>query len=153
MPAKRSSSLLRVCVIVGVLALVAEGALAQFITRPVPRAVQSPTQAAGVGVTYPGWTPTDVWGVRYWTARPPAILSPATATQTTTVAQGQTAINNTNVVVVQPPSYGYYGGYPYSYPGYGRRATYTYYDRGLFNGMMGPFGLSSLQPLRVTTLP
>ena len=105
--------------------------------------------------TRPGWTPTDIWGVRYWTARPPVVLPQENiVTETTNTVEGQTVINNTNtnVVVVRPPQYGYQWGYPY-YPQYRQPATYLYFDRGLFNGMPGPFGLSSFRPHRVTSVP
>jgi len=151
---KRSFSLLRVCVVAGVLAVFGEAAFAQFAVRPGPYRTARYRATASIRPTPHAWTPIGMRGVWQSPARLP--LAPVTVPQppqSTGATQGEAVINNTNVVIVQPPNYPYYGGPTYYGPWYPRPITYHYFDRGLFNGMMGPFGLSSTQPLKVTTIP
>jgi len=163
---KRSFSLLQVGVVIGMLVVGAQGAIAQV------RGYRTP----GVRVTQSRWSRASLYGARAWTPRPQAVVQPQvgiterTETATTSTTGVGTAIintststntntnTNTNIVIVRPqvPSYygyGGYGGYSYGYPGYRGRTTYRYFDRGIFNAMPGPFGLSSFRPLEVTTIP
>jgi hypothetical protein len=132
----------------------------------------------GVQMRHPGWTQMSLYGYRYRVRgpevlAPPAIrVAPQTDTTTTTIGADAAIVNtitgtttntntntNTNIVIVRPNYPTGYGGYPYGaigaygYQRYPYRATYRYFDRGIFNAMPGPFGLSSLRPLQVTTIP
>lgn len=149
MSTKLSSNLLRVCIIVGLLAIVGQAAFAQGLTWPRAPRLLSPTPA--LQISAPGLVGTPIGAQsslhRYarWPARSSAFRN---RSETITSPDGKTIINNTNVVIVRPPHYGYYGGFQYYRPWYPQRPTYTYYERGIYNAMMPPFGLSSRSPLR-----
>jgi hypothetical protein len=166
MRTRQSFSLLTVCVVSAVLTLLAQGAFAQYTSRPGPRATPSYGDARPTYLTRPAWTRPGLWGAWHSPAttplaplRLPEATEPTEETEKpekTSTTEGQTIINNTNVVNVRPPYYGYhryYGGLPYYRPPYRQPTKYVFFDRGLYNGMPGPFGLSGFRPLRTTTIP